>query len=508
MRNKIFLFLIVAISGNLFAGDSPFWGELKPGPYAIGFEIQNRYDYGRPYIKKFDYEGNLASGERARPLQINIWYPAKPGQSTAMRLADYVHLTGVEDFSELTTDRINQSEARFIHAPWFQGAPENRLRQILNMPAAAVRNSIHAEGRFPLVVLANSTSLSSPSGQFILAEFLASHGYIVASAPSRGAQTTAYGSRDSSVQMQDLEFLIASLHDYTALDRDKLALIGFGMGGLGVALLAMHNSDVDALVSLDSALANRFGYSLIFQNSLYKPNQLSVPILHITAQEPNEDTDYAFFKAVKFSPVEYLRLKGLTSPDFSAVGMLKSLLPPPKDGKTANTKLGYETLCVYTEKFLEAELHKNSVSTRFLQNKPEQNGIPADFASVEFKAAIKTPPTEQQFVEIIRKQGTQKGLEIQKEFAVLDPQIAIYDTDALFALAEEYTQNKKFEEAVAVLNLCVDRYPDYWESYDRIGRIYMNNGNKQLAIDHLSKSIELNPDNPETAAALKTLRES
>src|SRR5688500_7058370 len=120
----------------------------------------------------------------------------------------------------------------------------------------------------------------------------------------------------------------------------------------------MQNTDVDALVSLDSTVGHRWGYSLIFQNSLYKPNQLTVPVLHVTAQEATPDTDLTFFRTSVFAPVQYVKLKGLTPPDFSAVGMLKSMvqMPAPKEGQLPDTKLGYETLVTYVHHFLNAHL--------------------------------------------------------------------------------------------------------------------------------------------------------
>ncbi len=500
---KIIFLLISFFAGNLFAAQSPFSGDLKAGSYASGFQVIGKYDYGRPYKRKIDYDGKLVSGERARPIQINVWYPAKPNQKPAMLLADYVHLVATEDLGKLRLKGEEESEKRFLQGRWFQGLPEDKVKELLIKSVNAVRDAEHAEGSFPLVVIANSGSLSAPFSQFVLAEFLASHGYIVASVPSRGAQSPGLSSRDSGVQMQDLQFLIGQLHDYPSIDRDKLALVGFGLGGLSTALLAMHNTDVDALISLDSLLASRFGYSLIFQNSFYKPNQLTIPILHITAQEANEDTDYAFFKAAKFSPAQYVKLKGLTPPDFSAIGMLKAMLPPPKEGPTADTKLGYQTLCTYVHHFLNANLKKDSASKEFLRARSA-----GDFTLVEFKQAVKTPPTEEQFVQIVRAEGTQKAAAIQKEFSTLVPDYRLYDPDVLFPIAAEYAQAKKTEEAVAVLNLCVEAFPDYWECYDQIGRIHMNSGNKQLAIENLNKSLDLNPENPETAEMLKKLKES
>ena len=505
MRTNFISLVTLLFFANILAADSAFWGNLETGPHPVGFQILAKYDHGRPYKRKKDYEGNLDSGERGRPLQMNIWYPAKAAQAP-MTLADYIHLTATEDLSAPSPEAISQSEKRFLQSRWFQGVPEDKLQELFSKSTGASRDASHAEGRFPLILLANSSGLSSPFSHFVLAEYLASKGYIVASTPARGAQSPGLSSRESSVQMQDLQFVIASLHDYPSRDRDKLALIGFGLGGLSTALLAMHNTDVDAMVSLDSLLANRFGYSLIFQNSLYKPNQLTVPVLHITARESNEDTDYAFFKATRFAPAQYVKLKGLTPADFSSIGMLKSMLPlpAPKEGQLPDTKLGYETIVLYVDHFLKANLHQDAASKTFLRGA----GAPPELVAVEWKKGVKTPPTEEQFVEIVRQKGPEKALEIQKEFSQLVSDYRLYDPDVLFPIAAEYAQAKKTDQAVAVLGLCTAAFPDYWECYDQIGRIHMTVGNKQLAIENLNKSVELNPDNAETLEMLKKLRES
>ena len=179
-------------------------------------------------------------------------------------------------------------------------------------------------------------------------------------------------------------------------------------------------------------------------------------------------------------------------------------LPAPKEGELPDTKLGYETIVLYVDHFLNANLHQNVTSQRFL----EGTGTPGEFVTVEWKKAVKTPPTEEQFVELVRQKGPEKAMEIQKEFSQLVSDYRLYDPDVLFPIAAEYSEAKKKDKAVAVLKLCTVAFPDYWECYDLIGRIHMKGGNKQLAIENLSKSIELNPDNAETLEMLKTLTES
>ncbi len=506
-KHLIILFLILLSGTTLFATESAFRGALEPGPHAVGFQILPRFDYGRPYKLKTDYDGNKISGERARPIQINVWYPAENSGQPGMPLSEYVHLTSIEETpGELTDQGKQQSENSFLKARWFQGYPEDGLKELLQKQTAAIRNGRPADGKYPLIVIANSTGIAAPFGHFVLAEYLARHGYVVASIPTRGAQSPALDIRDTAVQMQDIQFTIAALHDHPAVDPDRLALVGFGWGGVATALLAMHNPDVDAMISLDSAPANKFGFSILFKSSFYQPNQFRIPLLHITNQEENPYAENSFFKGTKFSSAQYVKIKGLSAADFSSFAMIKALLPA-KEGRP-DVKSGYEALCVYVHQFLNATVKKEAAGKQYLQNKPEDNGLPAGLVSVEFKSAIKTPPTDQQFAEILRTKGIEKAAAIQHEFAALDPQFRIYDSDVLLGVAGEYAQARKFDEAIAVLKLCQEVYPDDSEIFDQMGYIYMNSGNKQLAVENFSKSLDLNPDNPETAAALKKLQES
>src|SRR5688572_15045285 len=199
MYRRFLIFAFILFTVTVASAESPFWGNLKNGPHTVGFQIIEKFDHGRPFKRKLDYEGKLTTGDRSRPIQINVWYPAKAGKGAAMVLRDYIHLTATEDLVPLTQTGKEQSETQFVKSRWFAGAPENQVKALLDQPVAAIRDAAHADGKYPLVIIALSSSLSSPYGQFVLAENLASNGYIVASIPSRGAQSTVLGSREATV---------------------------------------------------------------------------------------------------------------------------------------------------------------------------------------------------------------------------------------------------------------------------------------------------------------------
>jgi CubicO group peptidase (beta-lactamase class C family) len=63
----------------------------------------------------------------------------------------------------------------------------------------------------------------------------------------------------------------------------------------------------------------------------------------------------------------------------------------------------------------------------------------------------------------------------------------------------------KPQDALQVFELNGQLHPDSWNAYDSLGEAYMNNGEKDLAIQSYKKSLELNPQNANASAMLKKL---
>ncbi len=63
MFNK-YIFTIIAffflfLSSKISSQDSPLWGDLEPGEYAVGFKVINKIDHSRPIKDKYDQNGNF-----------------------------------------------------------------------------------------------------------------------------------------------------------------------------------------------------------------------------------------------------------------------------------------------------------------------------------------------------------------------------------------------------------------------------------------------------------------
>lgn len=73
-------------------------------------------------------------------------------------------------------------------------------------------------------------------------------------------------------------------------------------------------------------------------------------------------------------------------------------------------------------------------------------------------------------------------------------------------LGYEFLNAKKLDQALLVLKLNVEAYPGSFNTWDSLGEIYMNRGEKELAIQNYAKSLELNPRNYGARDQLEKLR--
>ena len=80
-----------------------------------------------------------------------------------------------------------------------------------------------------------------------------------------------------------------------------------------------------------------------------------------------------------------------------------------------------------------------------------------------------------------------------------------FDEGELNALGYQLLRTNKFKEAIRILQLNVEAYPQSSNVYDSLGEAYMNDGNKPQAIANYQKSLQLNPKNGVAVKMLQKL---
>jgi CubicO group peptidase (beta-lactamase class C family) len=106
----------------------------------------------------------------------------------------------------------------------------------------------------------------------------------------------------------------------------------------------------------------------------------------------------------------------------------------------------------------------------------------------------------------MQEKGIAAGIELYRdmrekhadEFSLVESEMNI--------IGYEFLNQRKYDEAVAVLKFNIEEFPKSSNAYDSLGEAYMMKGDQALAIKNYEKSLELNPRNANASDKLKVLR--
>jgi putative CocE/NonD family hydrolase len=104
-------------------------------------------------------------------------------------------------------------------------------------------------------------------------------------------------------------------------------------------------------------------------------------------------------------------------------------------------------------------------------------------------------PTQDEFFEIIKTEGAQKGEEIFHNVREAYPDTLFFAERRMNGLGYKLLFSDKIGEAIVVFRMNIEAYPDAWNVYDSMAEAYMHNKERQKAIEFYKKSFEINPDN-------------
>ncbi len=484
------------------AETSELRGGLEPGPYRIGFKAIENYDYSRSFGPKTDYFGAIVPGERGRPLQICIWYPAEHGEeavSTVYGEYAFVYPEDTRLFDFLSNLQNRELGVLFSYF----GNDRDAVMELMSVEMAAVRDAPHAEGSFPLLVYQPDFNNNATENS-ILCEYLASHGFVVAASHSFG--TAEIGSQGGPADLEtlvgDMEFVIATMHDLGFVDHDALGVMGYGAGGTAALLLKMRNEYVDAVASLEPAHVNPVNSGLVSANPYYDRRRVSVPLMQMIG-ESEEDPDLTLFESFEYSDRYSLQLMGLSGFDLTSYAVLSTVVTELEEDTAEQRLNGYRSVATYMLNFFEAYLKGNQESIAFLGRLGEGNDLTAGSLKVSHMVAKALPPTPNQFTGIIQEQGIDEAVEIYRRFRAEDPEIILFQEVQFNILGYRFLQSGQIRDAIEVFKMNADTYPGSANCWDSLAEAYIANGDNQLALSCVEKVLEVLPDDTNANEQLK-----
>lgn len=217
--SRTIVLILLFVSIPVFADGPPSrYGVDAPelarlGPYAVGVKRLQLIEHAQPDVLLFDPARDSAP-LRDRVLGIELWYPAPPNSE-----APPVTYTG--------------------SLPSEPPAPPAQF----SVPGIAVRDAPFAGEGFPLVVVSHGYS-NDPVAMTWLTENLASKGYVVAAIRHEDPPITDRSKYGQLLLRRPLDITYAvqnlrrTLGAQRLIDGERIALIGYSIGGYGVLTAA------------------------------------------------------------------------------------------------------------------------------------------------------------------------------------------------------------------------------------------------------------------------------
>lgn len=325
----------------------PFWSDLKAGQYSVGFRVLYRRDHHRPWLKAHN-----SVSDPGRPIRLGIWYPATPSASAeAMKYGDYLHHEGPEGFRNFN-QQLDKNDIDSWLSDLSELSPSGHaiFEKLLSMPVAAYHDAPAAHGRFPLVLYSGGKG-SRADANVELAEYLASHGYVIATVPQLGPsdQEIELGSsaKEISLHADDFDAALTILHELPEIDFSHIATAGHSAGGEAAVELALRHPEIAAVIGLDASYGMSGGARILAQIPEYAPGrEVHAALLDLRRANGSQGVtlDLSAIDALHW-PDEYrIVFANAFHGDFTEWGCvgLKLAVPMPSNPDGHTRQMGYE----------------------------------------------------------------------------------------------------------------------------------------------------------------------
>ena len=506
----VFCWSIVSFITLLAQEQSPFLHHLTPGNYTPGFRHEDRIDYSRSWLSPSD------GRPVPRTIHAYTWYPSTQSNSERMRFSEYVRLAD-EDLGVREEDKKDDWPHIPIPVQLDKGMSRDELRTLWVTETASIRNSEPAKGRFPVIVLGQGLFYESPLSNFILCEYLASHGFVVITSPLVGTcyRLVNITPADVETQVRDMEFLISVAVAFPFVDRDRIGVSGFDLGGISGLLLCMRHPDVKAFLSLDCTILFPHYTGIPNTHPSYDEDSFTIPWMHIVQSRIfsgffGPSTASTLYDRKRFGD-NYLLLVSTTSHgDFTSYANLDITNPVPRYWNRVSqaSRKVFRIVCDNALVFFEAYLKQKTGSLDHLKRLAVDENKDNALLEVRMRSGEEAPPSQSYIVNLIIEKGFEAALPVIKHARREYADSLLFDEKVMswlgFHLLYRWGRD---DEAVNLFKLMVSLFPNSANAYEGLGEAYRVLGDSDQAVKSYEKSFKLDPDREHTKEMLKQLRE-
>jgi hypothetical protein len=177
---------------------------------------------------------------------------------------------------------------------------------------------------------------------------------------------------------------------------------------------------------------------------------------------------------------------------------------------------GYESLCVYILRFLDAELKGDAAGKEFLATRYRDTPLAGAAPHAEYVPPGCTgpdrygkngprPPTPRQLRYLLREQGSDMTIAVLRGFRKEGPTEPVYHPVFGLALVGDLLDQGKTGDARTFRDFYRECGVDCDKAFLDWGGTYLRSGRKSLAEEYFKKVLLLDPSNGEAADKLKAV---
>lgn len=507
------LVITVLCSATLAHATNNFEFSNKPGPYTVGLKVHQQYDRSRVYKTRISLiTGKPTEGERARPMQILVWYPAQNGGKVAT-FRDYLSLGATEGSFTYTQDEVRRVTDQLLADRAYR-MPE--AIAVSNQRMWAFKDAPEENGKFPVLIYAPSASASAAENPD-LCEYLASQGYIVISSPSQGAHTRGMtiNMEGLETQVADIAYLMSFAASLPQANIEKIAVAGYSWGGLANVVAAAKDNRIKALISLDGSV--RYFPQLVDGRNDAVPYvdaaKIPIPFLYLARRPPSieelnqhgNSTQFSLINKMTYADVLIVTMHAMSHADF---GSRELRLAPDSDFSDytrAEVSKAYGSMAQYVHKFLDAYLKNDPQARDFIVGNPVNNGVPAHMITVDLRTGSGVPPTREAFAKQLATRGFDKAAAIYKEMKEAGASFTL-DSNDINRWGYELLRGGMATESVDIFRFGTQIFPADANLFDSLGEALTVSGRREEAIQSYQRSLALDAANTNAIERLKLLK--
>lgn len=474
------------------------WGDLQAGNYAVGFRTMFRYDSSRTWKSTRSYAGTFSPDMNGRPIQVNVWYPAVPDESSKkMHFADYVDQSAPQEFAGLNA--IMKQRSRDDAAG---SAPHEEIPKLQSVEMNSYRDAPWAKGSFPVVLYFGG--LNAPiNSNAILSEFLASYGYVVASVSLLGpSDEQTFQSRtadDLESSVRDMEFAWSTLQAEPAVDKARLAVMGHSVGAIETVILGLRNADLLAIVALDGTYGFQGLSSVLTHSYGYAPEKMRAAFLDLRraqGAQGDEPLDLSVVESFRHSDRTLITIEKMHHSDFTSFAMIgaqfNAPLPTgyPLNGWNRETgRIGYQEVCKIVLSFLDAKVRSDSNTLGEIDLLAKHNKQ----ISVKHFGAVPPPPSPLEAVALANTNGLEAAKRAFLESCGEQSLSACLDENRFNTWGYNLLGQQRPKDALTVFQLNAWAHPQSANAEDSLADGYLSVHDKENAKAAVERAITLAP---------------